>query len=347
MKLSKKEFLLIFSFYFFFSVLYRIVLWYNGGGVEEDGFWGWTNLEGYWFMGGLPYLFYFTAAMIIWFLGMFLLKDKPKVLQMIVVFILIPIVIYYTREVRYLVLDHYGIGHLKGLGAIWDWYIPFLLLLIQFGFMFAYNYHIENQRKLKLEGELRTAALKSELSALKAQLNPHFLYNVFNTINAAIPSKNERARNMIAELSDLFRYQLKASQVEKVSIAEEMEFVQKYLQLEKERFQERLHIKLNVDEELLEEKIPPMLIQPLVENSIKHGLASLIDGGEISISILKKDEKLFFEIADTGVGIKNKNGIFEKGIGLKNTQLRLEKIYKTTLNLADNSPKGLKVSFEL
>ena len=90
-----------------------------------------------------------------------------------------------------------------------------------------------------------------------------------------------------------------------------------------------------------------MLIQPLVENSIKHGLATLIDGGEITIRIHKKEDKLCFEISDTGVGIENKEGVFDKGIGLKNTKLRLEKIYKTSLQLADNVPQGLKVSFEL
>ena len=152
---------------------------------------------------------------------------------------------------------------------------------------------------------------------------------------------------MIAELSDLFRYQLKASQVERVPLKEELEFVNKYLALEKERFKERLNIKINIDESLYDELVPPMLLQPLVENSIKHGLASLIEGGEISISIFKKDDKLHFEIADTGVGIKNKQSVFDRGIGLTNTKMRLEKMYQSTLHLSDNAPRGLKISFSI
>lgn len=97
----------------------------------------------------------------------------------------------------------------------------------------------------------------------------------------------------------------------------------------------------------MNEMIPPMLLQPLVENSIKHGLSSLIEGGKIAIKIFKKNDKLHFEISDTGVGIEDKNSVFEKGIGLTNTKLRLEKMYQSTLNLSDNMPKGLKISFAI
>ena len=119
------------------------------------------------------------------------------------------------------------------------------------------------------------------------------------------------------------------------------------MELEKERFEDRLNIQFDVDKEIMNEMIPPMLLQPLVENSIKHGLSSLIEGGSIFISIHKKDDKLFFEISDTGVGVKDKDAVFDKGIGLTNTKLRLEKLYQSTLKLSDNSPRGLKISFEI
>ena len=346
-KITKQEILIVALFYLFFSVMYRITLWYNVGGYEEDGFWGWADLEGYWFMAGMAYTFYFFASIIIWFFGIRLLKYQKSIYQIIAVSILIGIVVYFIREARYALLDIFDKGHLTGTGKVWDWYIPSLFMMIQFGCFFAYRYFRENQEKLRVEGELKTAALKSELSALKAQLNPHFLYNVFNTISASVPPKNEKTRHLIAELSDLFRYQLKASQVEKVTLREELEFVNKYLDLEKERFQERLTVEVNVEDSLKDEMVPPMLLQPLVENSIKHGLASLIEGGKIKISIFKKNDKIHFEIADTGVGIKNKDAIFEKGIGLTNTKLRLEKMYQSTLNLSDNLPRGLKISFDI
>ncbi|MEO6347939.1 MAG: histidine kinase [Aquaticitalea sp.] len=345
--ITKKDVFITIAFYLFFSLLYRVVLWYNGGGYETDGFWGWANLEGYWLMSGMQYLFYFFATIVIWFLGVRLFKHNTTAVQMIVVIILIPIVVYLVRSLRYKVIDYMGTGRLTGTGTIWDWYIPFLFLMFQFGCFFAYRYFIENQKKIKLEGELRNTALKSELAAIKAQLNPHFLYNIFNTISASVPPENEKTRHMIAELSDLFRYQLKASQVEMVPLREEIDFVRKYLHLEKERFQERLEIDIDVDDFILDDMVPPMLIQPLVENSIKHGLASLIEGGKITISIHKNQGKLAFEISDSGVGIENKEAIFDKGIGLTNTRLRLEKMYHSNLKLSDNVPQGLKINFEL
>ena len=261
--------------------------------------------------------------------------------------ILLPIVTLFIREIRYAIIDSMGLSRLTGTGEIWDWYIPLLFLFIQFGFFFAYRYFEENQRKILLEGELRQAALKSELSAIKAQLNPHFLYNVFNTINASVPPENEETRNMIGQLSDLFRYQLQASQSELVPLREELEFVKKYLDLEKARFDERLQIEIDVPEELMDEMVPPMLLQPLVENSVKHGLSSLIDGGAISITIKKNEDKLKFEISDTGIGIKEKEEVFEKGIGLTNTSLRLQKMYNSQLELMDNEPQGLKIKFSI
>lgn len=344
---SRTNIIIIGLFYGFFSLLYHVVLWYNRGGYADEGLFGWINIREYWFVAGMPYIFYFLASILVWLLGVRLLKHKKTIIQIVVVAVLIPIISYFVREGRYVLIDYLEIGRLRGTGEVWDWYIPTLFLMFQFGCYFAYRYFIENQRKLRIEGELRHAALKSELSALKAQLNPHFLYNIFNTISASVPAKNEKTRHLIAELSDLFRYQLKASQVEKVPLNEELEFVNKYLDLEKERFQERLEVEISVDENLNNEMIPPMLLQPLVENSIKHGLSSLIEGGKISIHIFKKNEKLHFEISDTGVGIKDKTSVFEKGIGLTNTKLRLEKMYQSTLNLSDNSPKGLKISFAI
>lgn len=345
--IKKKEILIIFLFYLFFSIMYRIILWYIGDGFERDGFLGWLNLKGYWSNSGMQYVFYFLASILIWFFAIHLLKSKKTIYQILVVIFLVPIIVYYVRETRYSILDYLDKWHLNGKADIWDWYIPTLFMYIQFGCFFAYRYFIDNQKKLKLEGELKQAALKSELSALKAQLNPHFLYNVFNTISASIPAEHEKTRNMIAELSDLFRYQLKASQVEQVTLAEELAFVNKYLQLEKERFEERLQIRIDVDKSILNEKVPPMLLQPLVENSIKHGLSSLIEGGEIYIRIKKKEDKLYFEISDTGVGVKDKNAIFNKGIGLTNTKLRLEKMFGSELHISDNLPKGLKIEFAL
>ncbi|NNK59112.1 MAG: histidine kinase, partial [Flavobacteriaceae bacterium] len=296
---------------------------------------------------GLDYFLKFILTIPIWYLLFKRLKGWTLSQRLVLHIFLLPAFVVIWQQLYYWASEAIGFGHLAGRGQVWDIYIPSLFYVLQFGIIHSYNYYRENQRKLMLEGELRTAALKSELSALKAQLNPHFLYNIFNTISASVPSEQEKTRHLIAELSDLFRYQLKASQVESVTLRDELEFVKKYLDLEKERFKERLEIEIDVENDIMDEKVPPMLLQPLVENSIKHGLSSLIEGGKISIRIKKTGDKLAFEIADTGIGIENKERIFEKGIGLTNTKLRLEKMYQTTLMLTDNSPQGLKINFAI
>lgn len=340
------ELIVFTGFYLILAMFYHITLWYNRGGFKHEDD---ILFEPISFLddSGLDYLLKFLLTIPIWWLLFKKLRHWPNSRLLLLHVVLLPLFVLVWQKSYYLVSDIVGFGHLTGRGTVWDIYIPALFYILQFGILHSYNYHKENQKKLILEGELRSTALKSELSALKAQLNPHFLYNIFNTISASVPPENEKTRHLIAELSDLFRYQLKASRVEKVPLGEELEFVNKYLTLEKERFQERLQVSINVDDSLKDELIPPMLLQPLVENSIKHGLSSLIEGGEVSISIFKRDGKLHFEITDTGVGIQDKASVFEKGIGLTNTKLRLEKIYKSTLKLSDNTPKGLKISFAI
>tara|TARA_R110001632_G_scaffold43376_1_gene109951 strand:+ start:103692 stop:104753 length:1062 start_codon:yes stop_codon:yes gene_type:complete len=344
--IKQQELLVFLCFYFFWAVFYYTALWYNSNGpIRDDN--PFFDLQSFLDDVGIDYLIKLVLTYPIWYLLFKKLTNWSNAKKIALHIILLPAYVLLWQQLYYAISEYLGLFHLYGAASAWDIYIPALFYVLQFGVIHSYNYHLENQEKLKLEGELRTAALKSELSAIKAQLNPHFLYNVFNTISASVPAENEKTRTMIAELSDLFRYQLKASQVDKVPLEEELDFINKYLELEKERFQERLKIEFDIDQEILKEEIPPMLLQPLVENSIKHGLSSLIEGGTIVIRIKKKEEKLFFEITDTGIGIKDKEAVFGKGIGLTNTRLRLEKVYKTSLYLSDNTPKGLKISFEL
>lgn len=343
--IKMKEFLCFLGFYVFWAIFYYTALWYNSNGpIREDN--PYFDLISFIDDVGLDYLIKAIVTYPIWFL-LFRTLKKVGNIKIALHIVLLPAFVLIWQFIYYKASEFFDLFHLSGAAAAWDIYIPALFYVLQFGVLHSYNYHLENQEKLKLEGELRTAALKSELSAIKAQLNPHFLYNVFNTISASVPAKNEKTRKMIAELSDLFRYQLKASQVETVPLHEELDFINKYLELEKERFEDRLNIEFDVDTSIMNELIPPMLLQPLVENSIKHGLSSLIEGGSVVVRIKRKENKLFFEISDTGVGVKDKEAVFNKGIGLTNTRLRLEKLYQSTLLLSDNNPRGLKISFEI
>ncbi|MEM7187160.1 MAG: histidine kinase, partial [Bacteroidota bacterium] len=294
-----REALAVGLLYIIFAILYHVTLWINRGGYqkERDPLFNWVDfMDG----SGVQYIIFFLVTIPIWILNFKILKRWKLVYRLLSHLITLPLFIFVSLNLYHLVCDWLDFFYLKGQAQIWDIYIPGLFYIVQFGVFHGYEYFLEHQRKLKLEGELRQVALKSELSAIKAQLNPHFLYNIFNTINASIPGENEHTRNMIAQLSDLFRYQLKASQQDLVTLKDELDFITKYLELEQARFGDRLKVEINVAEELYSEKIPPMLLQPLIENSVKHGLSSIIEGGTISITIFKENDRLKFEIADTG-----------------------------------------------
>jgi two-component system LytT family sensor kinase len=286
----------------------------------------------------------FTAP--IWYLLFARLRHWSLTQRMLLHIALLPLFIIAWQSVYYAVSDAIGVGRMRGNSSIWDTYIGALFYMVQFGIFHAYTYYRDLQQQRIQEIQLRELAVKSELSALKAQLNPHFLYNVFNTISASVPPEQEHTRELLAELADLFRYQLQASRSDTATVRDEIAFVGKYLDLEKARFGDRLHVRFDVSDDVLNCMLPPMLLQPLVENSVRHGVASLIDGGEVCVSIRQHANQLRVMVSDTGVGM---NGSGEKGagVGLANTRLRLEKMYGTELSITANQPHGVIVAFKL
>jgi two-component system, LytTR family, sensor kinase len=334
----------ILLFYAFFMLSYYFALSYSFSDYsKEEYIYSYRNL----IFQTVDYVLKFIVTLPIWFLIFRFFRKKPLKSRLLIHIITLPIFILVWQKMYYFILESFHYTHLSGSSQAWDIYIPGLFYCIQFGVLHAYEYYNDNLEQQKIQSQLRELSLKSELSALKSQLNPHFLYNVFNTINASVPKELENTRKMIATLADMFRYQLQASQSDLVAIRDEINFVKQYLELEKARFENRLQIKINIPEDLLDAQIPPMIMQPLVENAVKHGISTLIEGGEILIEIQRDTSKLHFTIADTGIGIVDKTQVFGKGIGLNNIKLILEKTYNSTLQLSDNVPKGLKVEFEI
>jgi two-component system sensor histidine kinase LytS len=185
--------------------------------------------------------------------------------------------------------------------------------------------------KLQKKAEL---AAEAELKALRAQINPHFLFNALNTIVSLCRTNPEEARNLIIELSEFFRLSLKTAR-DFVTIKEELEHVDSYLTLEKARFGRRLNIVKNIDESILNSFIPAFTLQPLVENAVKHGLLSQNGGGTVSISAYINDSHIAISIEDNGQGIPEDKlkqitlSGFGKGagVGLTNVNERLKAIY--------------------
>jgi two-component system, LytTR family, sensor kinase len=192
--------------------------------------------------------------------------------------------------------------------------------LMYFLFKFFLNFKSSEVEKWRLEAAVKDA----ELIALKSQINPHFIFNSLNNIRSLVIENPEKSRDMITHLSDLLRYSIQFNNKEKVSLEQELEVVQNYLNLESIQFEDRLRYNLEIKPETLELQIPPMAVQLLVENAIKHGIANLPKGGEVKIKSYLEDRTLVVEVLNTGQINQEKKGT---GIGLKNASDRLKLIF--------------------
>jgi LytS/YehU family sensor histidine kinase len=233
--------------------------------------------------------------------------------------------------------------------AIWfEYYLPMVFYLIQFGIFHAYQFWKESQWQQQKEKELLQLAYQSEVNVLKAQIQPHFLFNTLNSISASVPPEQEKTRELIAKLADTFRFSLKSSQLELVPLHEEIDFIQNCLELEQHRFGKRLAVEYHLDEQIADVLVPPMLLQPIVENAIKHGIAPSIKGGKISITCVKDKNRVLISVSDTGIGrLATFYDNDFNGIGLKNTSSRLWRLYEEKIKIENNEPSGLRFSFHL
>lgn len=217
-------------------------------------------------------------------------------------------------------------GHRDLTIGIWIFYslqltiISLIWSLIYFIYKYFTNYKQVEVDKWKLEAAVKDA----ELLALKSQINPHFMFNCLNNIRSLVIENPEKARDMILHLSDLLRYSLQFSNKEKINLEDELEIVKNYLTLESIQYEDRLQYKLEINEETLEMKIPPMAIQLLVENAIKHGISLLPNGGEIRIATHLNDGNLIVEVINTGQ-LENVRSV--TGIGLNNAAERLRLLF--------------------
>lgn len=198
--------------------------------------------------------------------------------------------------------------------------------LIYFIFQLFINFKQSEIDKWQLEAAVKNA----ELIALKSQINPHFIFNSLNNIRSLVIENPEKARDMITHLSGLLRYSIQFNNKERVSLEDELEIVQNYLNLESIQYEDRLKYKLEIKPETLDLKIPPMAIQLLVENAIKHGISNLPEGGHIHIRSSLVDDELMVEVINSG---QLKEGINGTGIGLKNASDRLKLLFGKLSNL--------------
>jgi len=206
--------------------------------------------------------------------------------------------------------------------------IPLLIIVLVWNLTYLLyqlftQYHVTEIEKLQLQVEVQ----KAQMGNLKAQINPHFIFNALNNIRAMILEDHQQARHMVTKFSEILRYALQHSDEMETTVAEELNMLKQYLQLVKIQYEERLSFRINAAPELLSQKIPPMILQLLVENAVKHGIALKPEGGEIVITIEDHPTSFLLSVRNTGT-LSNNNTLEDSlGVGLRNINERLELIY--------------------
>ncbi|MGB9467590.1 MAG: histidine kinase [Candidatus Acidiferrum sp.] len=223
----------------------------------------------------------------------------------------------------------------------WDWWLG--LTVIATLMSVAAPLKIWNNTRIEMNLERhQQLLLKARMDALSRQINPHFLFNTLNTVSALVRIDPDNARGVILKLSNILRRLLRKHETF-VPLREEIEFIDDYLDIEVARFgRDNLDIIKKIDEETLEAFVPSMLLQPIVENCLKHGLAPKIDGGKIQLRTTNRDGRLHIEIEDNGVGISEEKmpHVYVEGIGLSNVRERLRVLYGADFHLQIESRPG-------
>lgn len=241
---------------------------------------------------------------------------------------------------------------LKGSPAF---FIQMLFIGILFGTMITY-FFFSRERISQTEAQLQQEQIKSltlekktletHLKLLQAQIEPHFLFNTLSNILSLLESDPERGKAMLEDLTRYLRASLSRTRGKMTTLGQEMDLVRAYLDICKVRMEERLRYTIEVPDKLRDMPFPPMLVQPLVENAVKHGLETKIEGGEILIKAEDQDGCYRLVVADTGSGLSEDS---VAGLGLTNVRERLSALFnrKARLLLEENQPSGLKVIMEI
>lgn len=213
----------------------------------------------------------------------------------------------------------------------------------------ALGFYRQLQQKERMEERLRALATQAELRALKAQINPHFLFNTLNTIAALIHTDPPRAEATVERLAELLRYVLKGSEGGMVPLAEELAFVDSYLQIESARFDQRLRVTREIDPDALEVLTPSLILQPLVENVVQHGQGD--DGSiDLNIHVRSSGEEVRITVTDQGPGMPlDQVENADQGFGFRNVDERLRKTFGETygVQVAANAPRGTAVTVRI
>jgi two-component system, LytTR family, sensor kinase len=250
--------------------------------------------------------------------------------------------LFVSAILSFLLLGIYtGIARLLGVGGTSPtWFAAFrgqlvgafhsevLTYWMVVGLCHGVDYYRKYRERELRASQLETRLAQAQLDALKMQLHPHFLFNTLNSISVLMSEDVSAARRMLTQLSDLLRASLENAGTHEVSLKEELEFLNNYLEIEQTRFHDRLSVRIDVDDEVLSARVPNLILQPLVENAIRHGIAPRSQPGVIEIRAARDNGMVKLQVRDNGAGLNGAGAKpLMKGIGLSNTEARLKQLY--------------------
>jgi histidine kinase len=233
------------------------------------------------------------------------------------------------------------------MGKLFGWVFDFSMVLLIWSLIYFGFYLVENYRKTESEKwRLELSVKDAELKALKSQMNPHFIFNCLNSIRALTVEDPERAQTVVTQLANILRYSLQSRNAATVTLEEELQTVSDYLALEATRLEDRLKVEMNIAPETLNICVPTMLIQTLVENGVKYGVAARPSGGEISLTSSLQDTMLQVQVTNTG---QLGHGGDSTGLGLRNAVDRLKLLFgeSATLSLESIAPDQVAARIEI
>lgn len=212
--------------------------------------------------------------------------------------------------------------------VLFESFTGLLTYVVLIGSYYAYDYYQKYQARDTRAKQLEGMLAQAELQNLKMQLQPHFLFNTLHTISILMNKDTESANRMLIQLSDLLRMTLENVSKQEVPLKEELEFLRGYLEIEQTRFRERLQVNIRVDPEIIDAYVPSFILQPLVENAIRHGVVRLQTPGFVEITGRRFNGMVLLEVKDNGSGIiLNEEGVMNEGIGLSTIRERLVQLY--------------------
>jgi LytS/YehU family sensor histidine kinase len=210
------------------------------------------------------------------------------------------------------------------------------------------RYHARRQEAVRLQAEaarlqaeaaqLQAQLVSARLAALRTQINPHFLFNTLHAVSTLVERDPRGVRRMIARLSELLRFTLEGAEEQEIPLERELSYLDRYLEIMQIRFQEALDVDTRVESSVLDALVPTLILQPLVENAVKHGTSKVNRPGRIEISGRRDGERLILLVRDNGPGLGG--ALAEEGIGLRNTRDRLAQLYGADAALVLRSAEG-------